>query len=476
VASQAKTTAPSTILLVEGNAIVRKLCRIALEKEGFLVKEASSGATALALARLSLPDLIIQDLMIEDTDAIQLARDYRAIPGGDRLPVVAMSGLQPALDLAKAVQVGFVDFLAKPVEIARLIEVVRTYLPHSFGFAGVVAGAKTILVVDDNPLQLKLTRFSLEAAGFATRGAANGLEALKSLREKPSQAVVSDVFMPGLDGLGLCEAVLRDPKLSHIPVLLYSAVIGDPEDQDLAKRAGASELVVRSTQSQGLVNAVARAITSPGSRARAPDKPIELSDFSARKLRQAELQAELNARLIRRLAVQEIRFAFLAGAAKLVTTTKAKAIPDALAADCMTAARIESGAIFALSRGDSFELTTRFGPIGKRAGLATFFNHPDLLSKLARRSGPTTLKAEGAKGADAAVMRGAGCARMTVTPLLLEGSLAGALVTVPMQPVDEYYDHFIELVSEAIALALGLIRQRRAGERIGERRAPRKRG
>ncbi len=463
--TRGKAAARATILVVEGNPVVRKLFRMVLEKEGFGVKEAADGKTALALVREALPDLIVQDLMLEDVDAIQLARDYRRIPGGDRLPIVAVSGMQPAIELANAVQVGFVDFLAKPVEPARLLEVVRTYLPQPLHFVGAPGGSKTVLVVDDNPLQLKLTRLNLESGGFTTRGAADGAEALEMIRQHAPDAVVAGVFMPRLDGLGLCEAVRRDPEIAHLPLLLYSSVIGDPDDQEVAKQAGALEVVIRSAEPRSLVGAVARAVTKKQARVSSPAESVTPAEFSARTLRRAELQAELNVRLLRRVAVQEIELALLVGVARLVTTQPVTALPDELMADCMSAARVASGAIFLLADRGAPELSTRFGPLGRHPDLASFFGHLDLLSRLARRKTDTTLHAGPGTSADAAVMRIAGCDRMTVTPLRIGNAPIGALVTVPAVAVDEYYDRFIHLMAEPLALALGLIRESATRER-----------
>jgi CheY-like chemotaxis protein len=118
-----------TILIVDNNPIVRKLLRVALAKEGFFVKEAGTGEEAITIVREAAPDLVIQDLMIDGSDGIQLALEYRKLPGADKFPMIAISGLQPALVFAKAVQSGFVDYLAKPVELTKLVEVVRAHLP-----------------------------------------------------------------------------------------------------------------------------------------------------------------------------------------------------------------------------------------------------------------------------------------------------------------------------------------------------------
>ena len=77
-----------------------------------------------------------------------------------------------------------------------------------------------LLAVDDDPEILDLLRRGLAIEGFDVRVAADGDAALKALAERPTDVVILDVMMPGLDGLAVIQ---RIRETSDVPVLFLSA-------------------------------------------------------------------------------------------------------------------------------------------------------------------------------------------------------------------------------------------------------------
>ena len=80
----------------------------------------------------------------------------------------------------------------------------------------------TILIVDDNEEIRAFVRRHL-APHFRIREASDGLEGLAMARQSPPDAIVSDVMMPNLDGLGLLRALREDPDLDFVPIILLTA-------------------------------------------------------------------------------------------------------------------------------------------------------------------------------------------------------------------------------------------------------------
>jgi len=101
---------------------------------------------------------------------------------------------------------------------------------------------RILIVEDDLPLQV----FLAEQLGTAheVRTVSRGDEALTVLREWPADAVVSDVVMPGLDGVALCRILKADPLTRNIPVVLLTAR-GAREDQVEGLAAGADDYIVK---------------------------------------------------------------------------------------------------------------------------------------------------------------------------------------------------------------------------------------
>ncbi len=81
-----------------------------------------------------------------------------------------------------------------------------------------------ILIVDDEPLNVDLLEQELELLGYATIGAADGLEALERLAALPVDLVLLDAMMPRLDGFEVLARIKADPALRHLPVLMISAL------------------------------------------------------------------------------------------------------------------------------------------------------------------------------------------------------------------------------------------------------------
>lgn len=87
----------------------------------------------------------------------------------------------------------------------------------------------TILVVDDDPDFVEITRTILEANGYEVTMAANGDEALKSMRQSMPDLVLLDVMMATLlDGLNVSHVLSEDPVLSKVPIVMVSSITDSP--------------------------------------------------------------------------------------------------------------------------------------------------------------------------------------------------------------------------------------------------------
>ena len=101
-----------------------------------------------------------------------------------------------------------------------------------------------VLVVDDNPTNLKLISVLLRTEGYDVRTAASAEEALLRLREALPDLVLMDVQLPGMDGLTLTRQLRADPRTSRLGIVALTAY-AMPEDRQRALDAGCDEYIAK---------------------------------------------------------------------------------------------------------------------------------------------------------------------------------------------------------------------------------------
>ena len=91
--------------------------------------------------------------------------------------------------------------------------------------------AKTVLIVEDNDLNMKLFNDLLEAHGYLTLKTASGVEAVKLAREQKPDLILMDIQLPEVSGLEVTRWLKADDELKGIPVIAITAFAmkGDEE-------------------------------------------------------------------------------------------------------------------------------------------------------------------------------------------------------------------------------------------------------
>jgi two-component system cell cycle response regulator DivK len=94
-----------------------------------------------------------------------------------------------------------------------------------------------VLLVEDNPRNLKLARDVLEHAGFVVTAVTTGEEALPAARQAEPDVILMDLQLPGIDGHAALEQLRGDPRTAGIPVVAVSA-FAMPADRERALDSG----------------------------------------------------------------------------------------------------------------------------------------------------------------------------------------------------------------------------------------------
>jgi two-component system, cell cycle response regulator DivK len=108
-----------------------------------------------------------------------------------------------------------------------------------------------ILVVDDNPQNLKLARVLLTAEGFHVRTAIDAEEALRVLESFQPRLILMDLQLPGMDGLALTRSLKADPRRQSIVILALTA-FAMKGDQEKAASAGCDGYITKPLDTESL--------------------------------------------------------------------------------------------------------------------------------------------------------------------------------------------------------------------------------
>jgi DNA-binding response OmpR family regulator len=82
---------------------------------------------------------------------------------------------------------------------------------------------RTVLVIDDDPVILKLLQVNFEIEGYAVISAEDGLSGLARARDDQPDLIILDVMMPGMNGLEVARVLKEAPDTNAIPIILLSA-------------------------------------------------------------------------------------------------------------------------------------------------------------------------------------------------------------------------------------------------------------
>ncbi|MBN2207018.1 MAG: response regulator [Candidatus Aminicenantes bacterium] len=115
---------------------------------------------------------------------------------------------------------------------------------------------KKIVLVEDDPVALRLLEGILSQADFLVRSARDGQTGFDLVRKERPDLVVSDVVLPRLDGLGLCARIKDDPDLASTKVVLTTAVYKNVTLKQVMRDSKADAVIEKPIDSAGFLKKV----------------------------------------------------------------------------------------------------------------------------------------------------------------------------------------------------------------------------
>lgn len=231
------------VLIVDDNTTNLEILSHVLDAAKMVVAGFSNGEEALRAVQNALNqnpfDICILDVLMSEMNGYQLARQIRAA-AGDRLPMIAFSSSAEKGSAGESRDAGFNGFLPKPINRNKLLKMMARLLSQTadpeetlekksglvtqYSLQEDAKQTTSILLAEDNPVNVKLAVQLLTKAGYSIDVARNGREAVDMFSVAPEKydIVLMDIQMPKLSGLDASK-MLRDKGFTKIPVIAMTA-------------------------------------------------------------------------------------------------------------------------------------------------------------------------------------------------------------------------------------------------------------
>lgn len=246
------------ILIVEDNPANLELMTYLLNASGHRVFAAEDGEEGLGVTARECPDLIVCDVQLPNIGGFEVARWLKSHPHLRAIPLVAVTALAMVGDRDRVLAAGFDAYVAKPIDPETFVLQIQGFLPagmHSAAPRPAVASytplrmatprGKTILVVDNLPVNLELARSVLEPSGYRVITAGAMVDGLISARTHPCHLILSDVCMSDGSGYDFLRTAKNDPLLRPVPFVLITSTMIDQKACAKGLALGAARFLVR---------------------------------------------------------------------------------------------------------------------------------------------------------------------------------------------------------------------------------------
>jgi CheY-like chemotaxis protein len=246
-----------SVLVVDDGEANRDMLARRLQKSGYQVTTAASGAEALRLLALERHDIILLDILMPELDGYQTLEKIKANPVLRDIPVIMVTAVTDIDSVTSCITLGAEDYIVKPIDFGML----QSRIWHCLAKASMRNrnldpaksrngdGGSTILVVDD----VELNRFTLAArlkrGGYVAELAGGAREAWQVVRSRPIDLILLDLRMPEIDGFQFLAELKSDVHYKDIPVIIVSAE-DDTDSMARALNLGAADYIVKPFHAQ----------------------------------------------------------------------------------------------------------------------------------------------------------------------------------------------------------------------------------
>jgi CheY-like chemotaxis protein/CHASE3 domain sensor protein len=223
----------NSILIIEDDPVFAKILIKQCRENGFKCLTAQTGQEGLRLAADRIPKAIILDIRLPETDGWEVLDELKGNPNTSHIPVHVMSS---ADNLEDAFSKGVVGTLNKPVskeDLNKALSNIKSFVNRK---------KKTLLIVEDNEMQVKAIKKLIGSKDVKILEAGTGEEAIKLLESASIDCMILDLKLPDISGFELLDKLDEMEEIDTPPVVVYTGK--DLSKAELAKLEEHSETVI----------------------------------------------------------------------------------------------------------------------------------------------------------------------------------------------------------------------------------------
>ena len=226
------------ILIIDDSPFFRSQIENELKSINASFSYAEDGRKGLDMALLDAYDLIISDIEMPNMDGFTLCNKLKGNPNTISIPLILVSSNDTTQYIDKGFSAGADSYIVKSDLKSRLFDTTLEVLEKSK-----FHNNNHIIVVDDSLTIRTIVKDALEKSGFNVTTAENGKDALEKIQANPPDLILSDIDMPEMSGIELCNNVRIDPKLKAIPFVIMSVNDNRATMRQLLERGVSAYLV-----------------------------------------------------------------------------------------------------------------------------------------------------------------------------------------------------------------------------------------
>ncbi len=235
------------ILIIEDDTKFAKILMNFVREKNFAALVANDGESGISLCTHFLPSAIILDVTLPKMDGWGVMQSLKDNPATRHIPVHFITGVE---NRKTAMEMGAVGFITKPISMEQLSEVFNT-IENSLAKT-----VKKLLIVEDNPIEVKSLIELLSEKNILIQTAATGQQAIQLLSTERFDCIVLDLGLSDMSGFDLLNHMQSMEGVRQIPVIIHSGRDLNREDERELRRFAESIIIKGAKSPERLLNEV----------------------------------------------------------------------------------------------------------------------------------------------------------------------------------------------------------------------------